>query len=153
MASSSLATDSDPAPEPAPEPKPEPVVLNDDCLQAIVEHTSTSSALFALARVSPALCQFVYDRLVAPPFVVVPSMSIYSHRVILHAAMGHVGARLGNQYVIYDGAMRVFTHTNEREVWWEFLETLPMLKRIFLLCCCRNLGPPLARHNMPWNMP
>ena len=151
MASSSLATDSDTAPE--PEPEPEPVVLDDDCLRVIVEHTSTASALFALARVSPALRRFAYERLVAPHFVVVPSLSIYSHRVLLHVAMRHIGARLGNQYVVYDGAMHVFTHTNEREVWWQFLETLPMLKRIFLLCCCRNFGPPLARHNLPWNMP
>lgn len=112
-------------------------VLNDDCLGHIVACTSCGSTLFALARVSPTLQRLVLARLNAMG-VLVPCMSLYSHRALLKDPLHYVGATVGNQYVTFNRVVYYFSHKMDEEVWKRLLGDLPALKRIFLLCCCHN---------------
>lgn len=111
--------------------------LNDDCLQSIVACTSSGSTLFALARVSPALQRLVLARL-NEMGVLVPCMSLHSHRALLRNSLHYVGATVGNQTITFDRAIYHFSHKMDAEVWKRFLSDLPALKRTYILCCCHN---------------
>jgi len=112
-------------------------VLNDDCLQSIVACTSSGSTLFALARVSPTLQRLVLARL-NELGVLVPCMSLHSHRSLLRNALHYVGATVGNQTIRFNRAIYCFSHKTDEEVWKRFLGDLPALKRIYVLCCIHN---------------
>ena len=112
-------------------------VLDDDCLQSIVACTSSASTLFALARVSPTLQRLVLARL-NEMGILVPCMSLYSHRALLKNSLHYVGATVGNQTITFKSAVYYFSHKMDKEVWKRFLGDLPALKRIYVLCCCHN---------------
>ena len=111
--------------------------LDDDCLEHIVAGTSSGSTLFALARVSPTLQRLVLARL-DKMGVLVPCMSLHSHRALLRNSLHYVGAAVGNQTIMFDRASYVFSHKTDKEVWKRFLGDLPALKRIYVLCCLHN---------------
>ena len=118
--------------------EPAPFTLDDDCLRNIVEWTSSANTLFSLARVSPTLKQIVHERLIEL-HIPAPALSIYSHRARLQAPLRYVGAYVGNQYLVFGGTTHVFTHKYDTVVWRRFLASLPVLKRIYILCCCKSL--------------
>jgi len=111
--------------------------LDDDCLEHIVACTSSASTLFALARVSPALQRIVLARL-NEMGVLVPCISLHSHRALMRNSLHHVGAAVGNQTITFNRAVYYFSHTMDEEVWKRFLSDLPTLKRICILCCCHD---------------
>lgn len=112
--------------------------LDDDCLRNIVRWTSSANTLFALARASPTLQQIVHDRLEASRMNA-PNLAIYSVRARLKDPMRSIGAYLGNQYLVYEGTTYLFTDfVYYVKPWRAFLAALPMLKRIYVLCCCKR---------------
>ena len=112
--------------------------LDEDCLRIIVGHTRSASTLFAMARASPGLRKLVSEHLDGMR-VWRPNLYVYSNRALMKEPLRHVGAFLGNQYLVFDGKTIAFHLDTGVEQWRAFLAALPPLKRIYMQCACMGV--------------